>query len=447
MRRVLVIAYLFPPLGGAGVQRTVKFVKYLPSYGWEPFVLTVEMGTHITHDDSLLREIPEDVRVYRTKSFDPEDVGGWWRRVFRKNDHPKHMGASTCAKVSERHRSRWKDHLSHVYLRALPWVFIPDQKVGWFPDACRVGERVVKQHHIDLLFSTSSPVTSHLIALRLKLMSHRPWVADFRDLWVSFPERRPVTSLHGLVERAIERWIVTKADRVIANTEAAQRVFLSDYPTVAPERFITIPNGFDEEDFNGLSMGNGMIQLTMTYTGNFYGNRNPLAFFHALLQLFALQPDLRKEITVRLIGPEDPSLRPLIHDHHLDEVVEVWPYQPHRKCVEAMASSDVLLLIDAPEFNVSVPGKVFEYLRVSRPILALVPEGATAELLRETGGATIVHPRNVAGIVKAITDIFSRHVEQKSETVPHSSVVARFERRRLTAQLSGVFNGLIERCE
>ncbi|MBI4552692.1 MAG: glycosyltransferase family 4 protein [Candidatus Latescibacteria bacterium] len=437
--QVLMIAYFFPPLGGAGVQRTVKFVKYLPGYGWDPLVLTVDAGTHIAYDPSMLNELPDNLPVYRTRAFDPEDLKGWWRGPFGQPGD-SNAAPSTAPSSGTGHQRRWKTDLAHLYLRLIPWVCVPDRKVGWLPYACQMGRSVLSQRRIDLLFSTSSPITSHLIALRLKQTSGIPWVADFRDLWVSFPGHKPVTPLHGLIERVIERRIVTTADRVIANTEAARRVLLRDYPSVVPDRVVTIPNGFDEADFTGLQARQEDARFILTYTGNFYGNRNPRTLFHALTRLFTLRPDLRGRITVRFIGPGDPSLDATVRQHHLNDTVEIWPYQPHRKSLEALASSDVLLLIDAPEFNVNIPGKVFEYLRAGQPILALVPEGATADLLRETGGAMIVHPEDITAIADALLTLYDRRRTRPPEAIPNQAVVARFERRQLTGRLAEVFD-------
>lgn len=439
---VLMIAYFFPPLGGAGVQRSVKFAKYLPEYGWEPIVLTVAGGTHIAYDPSLLDDLPESLHVYRTWAFDPEDLRGAWQRWRGHGDTGSTPAArpSQAQAISRSDESThaWRSWLAHLYLGLIPWVCVPDRKIGWAPYATEMGRRLLGEGQIRVLYSTSSPITSHLVALRLKRQFHIPWVADFRDLWVSFPGHTSVTPLHGRIERSIERRIVLGADRIIANTEASRLRMLQDYPDLSPDRVITILNGYDEDDFRELTGATTDTHFTLTYTGNLYGNRNPLMLFQGMRELFQTRPALREKLRLRLIGPLDPKVNAWVHEYDLAEQVECQPYLPHRHALEALSASDATVLIDAPEFNVNIPGKVFEYLRIGRPILALIADGATATLLRETGGARIVHPSDQGGIAAALETL----VEQRATTTsgPDPNLVAQFERRVLTGQLAAVLN-------
>ena len=433
--KALIIAYLFPPIGGAGVQRIVKFAKYLPGCGWEPVVLTVDKGLHISYDQSLALDLPETIPVYRSRMFDPEDIRGWWRSRNEKTpshpisepyeSHPEiPSGPSSPPCVS----SRLKGALAHLYLRAIPWFFVPDRKVGWLPYAARLGNSICGEHSISALFSTSG--------------FGIPWVADFRDLWIQFPGHKAVTPVHSRLEKRIEYRIVHGADRIIANTEVARQVLIKDYPSVDPDHIITIPNGYDEEDFIDLPAVRPDMKFTLTYTGNFYGNRNPQTLFQAVERLCKEQPSVRDNMVLRFIGPPSPRLTNWIRKYDLADMVEVKAYMPHRQSIEALAESDVLLLIDAPEFNANIPGKVFEYLRVNRPILALVPQGATTDLLAETGGAAIVHPNDIDGIARTLMTLFESRDDGSHGLKSDASVVARYERRQLTEQLTDVFNGI-----
>jgi glycosyltransferase involved in cell wall biosynthesis len=448
---VLIIAYYFPPIGGAGVQRTVKFAKYLPDNGWDPIILTVDGGSHISFDESLLAELPADLLVYRSRIFDPEDVREWWRSGSSKSLTEPSKGPQvidsqvpevTSGKIEPGLVARWKGTLAHFYLSVIPWLFVPDSKIGWLPYAGRLGGPICQDHGVSVLFSTSSPITSHLIAHRLKRLTGIPWVADFRDLWVRFPGYKPKSRIHGLLEKWIEGRIMANADRIIANTDVSREVMLETYPTLNPDHVITIPNGYDEADFLDLHGRPAEARFTITYTGNFYGNRNPINLFAAMEELLGKRPDVMKDILFRYIGPPTPFLQSDSWPERLKGSIQVEPYLPHRRSLEALSESDVLLLIDAPEFNVNIPGKVYEYLRIGRPILALIPTGATSDLLDRTGGARIVNPEDISAIADAILALYEFSKSPSPTREPDSGEVACFERRNLTSKLSRVFDAV-----
>lgn len=446
---VLMVAYYFPPIGGAGVQRTVKFAKYLPDNGWDPVILTVDGGSHISFDESLLSELPPDLLVYRSRIFDPEDVRGWSRgpssmSLSERSKGPQVVESQEPGVILEKAEpgpmARWKGTLSHLYLRIIPWLFVPDSKIGWLPYAGRMGGPICQDHGVSVLFSTSSPITSHLIAYRIKRLTGIPWVADFRDLWVRFPGHKPRSPIHGYIEEWIERRIMQNADRIIANTDVSREVMLETYPTLNPDHIITIPNGYDEADFLDLPGKSVGTRFTITYTGNFYGNRNPRSLFAAMEELLGKRPDVMKNVLFRYIGPPTPFLQSDTWPESLKDNIQVEPYLPHRQSLEALSESDVLLLIDAPEFNVNIPGKIYEYLRIGRPILALIPNGATSNLLNRTGGAQIVDPEDISAIADALLTLYESSNSQSPIKALDNREVARFERGNLTNRLSRVFD-------
>ena len=442
MRKVLIIAYFFPPLGGGGIQRTVKFAKYLPQLGWEPVILTVKGGTHIAHDDSLLEDLPEGIRIYRARAFEPEDIGRTKAKIGTK---PPLSGRRHLANPGGARSGSLRERLGDFYLQAVPWFCISDKKIGWLPDAYRMGKNIVTREKIDVLYSTFSPGTSHLVGYLLKRKTRGLWVADFRDLWVSFPDRRFVTPIHKKIEQFLERKVIHSADRVVANTDDSRKVFLRDYPQIDSKKFVAITNGFDVEDFDQcLFQEVKEDRFCITYAGNFYGGRNPRSFFAALSELFQERPELRGKFAVNLVGSFEPSIVQLVESYNLNGIVKTMPYQTHKRCLEILCGSDVLLLIDSPDFSVSIPGKTFEYLRTGKPILALVPEGATARLLRESGVDTIVHPGDIVGIKEILLDIYERF-KNGNLAGPTNFDEKIYDRRYLTGKLAAVFDSLVER--
>jgi glycosyltransferase involved in cell wall biosynthesis len=441
LKKVLLISYFFPPLAGGGIQRTVKFAKYLSRFGWEPVILTVREGTHIAHDDSLLDDLPQGIRIYRAQGFEPEDISKLKVRIGRGkrilSDKKEPVNSATGASRS------LKETLADFYLRLVPWFCIPDKKIGWLPDSYRMGKHIVARENIDVLYSTFSPVTSHLVGYLLKRKTQRPWVADFRDLWVSFPKRAFVTPIHRGIEQFLEKKVVHFADRIVANTDDSRQVFLRNYPQIDPKKFVTITNGFDAEDFaEGFLRDVQKNRFRITYAGNFYGGRNPQTFFAALSDVFQQRPELRGKLAVYLVGANDPSVVQLVEKYNLSGIVKIIPYQTHKRCLEILSGSDVLLLIDSPDFNVSIPGKTFEYLRTGKPILALLPEGATARLLRESGVDTIVHPGDVAGIKEILLDLYQRF--KNGDLVGPTNFVEKiYDRRYLTSRLADIFEDVV----
>ncbi|MEZ4651466.1 MAG: glycosyltransferase [Candidatus Eisenbacteria bacterium] len=223
-RRLLYVAYFFPPLGGAGVQRTLKFVRYLADFGWDATVVTGP-ASYWLRDDSLAEEVPSTVRVVRAPHWGSRFVGG---------------GGSSTRRSASRIRG----------LRAVSRaLLVPDAYVGWVAPTRRVLGDLVRAERFDAVITTSSPDSTHLLGRWLHRSRHLPWIADFRDPWTRRMSYAPPTELHHRVQRSLERSVLEEADRVVVTSDATRQDYLGLIPTLAPESIVTITNGFDEEDF------------------------------------------------------------------------------------------------------------------------------------------------------------------------------------------------------
>ena len=424
-REVLFVAFFFPPLGGGGVQRSLKFVRYLPAHGWQPRVLAAE-ADYWMRDEALLAEVPPGTPVRRVA------FGG--RRLIA-------MGG----------RGGTRSHAVTRFLRSLSrLVLVPDAYVGWSRRAARVAQVEIAGHPCALLFTTSSPDSAHLLGRTVKRATGIPWVADFRDPWTGRLSYAPPTPLHHRLHLALERSCLREADAVVVTTPETRDDFLARHGDLDPAKFCVIPNGFDEDDFTAASAAqaagagawipsNGFPVL---HAGQLNLDR-PLAPFLAGLRLFRERApgDTRGAMTY-LLGPCYDSHREEVKAAGLADVVHFLPGRTHREAVAAMLSARVLLLLeqDSDRGRLVLPGKAFEYLRAGRPILAVVPRGgAAARFVRETGAGIAVDPSNPTEIAEAL----ARLLHGEAWPSPPVASAAPYERRVLTAELAALFDAVL----
>ena len=317
MKRALIIAYQFPPMGGPGVQRSVKFVKYLQSFGWEPIVFTRDVGNMRVKDDSLLKDIPSNVKVIRTNPWDLTELPG----VF-----------SYVGKVIARK------------------ILIPDGERLWQQFSTNQALKIIKSEKIDLIYTTSYPYSDHLMGLKIKeKIPNIPWVADFRDEWTNNPYLldNPHYHLRMNIEKRMESQVLKKANQIITNTPIMLRNFLSIMPEVS-KKIHVIPNGYDQDDFiNFIDSKPSNDRFTITYTGGFYGRRKPDLFLEAVSELIDENLVTSELICINLIGNfKIDVMKKLIEKNKLEKVVKVHPYMEHTECMNRIVNSDALLLIE-----------------------------------------------------------------------------------------------------
>jgi len=386
MKKVLIISYAFPPMGGIGVMRTAKMVKYLRLFGWEPQVLTTKNGFSRYNDESLLTEIPQDVKITRINYFDLLNwpLGHFWQ-------------------------SFWQ-YYGYKYL------FYPDREVLWASRALKKAVEIVKKEKIDLIFTSSAAYSNHWIAQLVKAQTGVKWVADFRDEWTNNPELKFANSYHKKRAEELEKEFVNQADFVTTASEP-----ITDYVkslALYKEKFETVTNGFDPEDFPENPYKPSEF-CRLLYAGTLYGGARETAFEEAIKEL-----NLPK-LKVEYMGQNG--------------------YLPHKEAVRQMQQADALLILLSPKTRQSVySGKVFEYLAARRPILALTPKGNQLEkLINDLQVGTTVEPLDKEGIKIAITDIYNKW-EKNELTVPENDIL-RFSRKELTGKFVKIFDQAIER--
>lgn len=435
-KTVLVVDYYFPPLAGAAVHRTLGYVRHLEEFGWTPVVLTANPGAHYFYDTSLLQWIPAGLPVRRTASLEPVRFA---QRLLG--------GAAGHSSVS-RGRSPLAERAFSRLASLRSWLLFPDPRIGWLPFAVGTALSLRRRFPIDAVYSTSTAVTSHLIGCALNMLWKTPWVADFQDPWTEEYASEFPTRLHRRAAVAIERLIVRRAGRVTMTTEPMRDGYRRRYPTMA-EKFRVIPMGFDPQAFAGIERVR-QPRFTITHFGNFYRTRSPQPFLEALGACVRREPALRDEAEVRLLGALEPRLRSLaeglITRHELGGMVRLLDSVPYRDGMRHLLNSDALLLIadSGGCGRYLVPSKLFEYFGAGRPILAIAPDGAIADLVREAGAGLVAAPDDAEAIQTAILALYRGWREDASEYAPGREFVAGCTWQARAAQLATVLNEAVD---
>lgn len=380
MKNVLLISYYFPPLGLGGVQRPAKFAKYLFQFGWKPTVLTVKTVTYYGYDPTLLDEL-RNVEIIRTGSLDPLRVFRWKKAI-----------SSSSPQIGE-----------GVYRKFSNWLFIPDSKVLWLPFAGPTAFRLLHQKQIQAVWTTAPPYSSHLLGLWLKLSKQCVWIADFRDDWPISHAQIP-TSFHQHFHNWLLKQVLFHADRF---TVVSQHILshLHQKSQRPLNHFFFLPNGFDPEDFEKrLFPKRKNPQCIFLYCGTLNPIHSPESFLKGLGLALQRSPRLCSQIRVLFLGKETGiDLDAMISRYQLHHCIDRLGYVPHRESVQKLMEADVLLLF-LPTWADSgiITGKLYEYFASGKPILAIVPEGEAAKMVREWKRGEVVDPDNPEQIARAI---------------------------------------------
>jgi len=447
-KKVLVIAYIFPPLARAGVHRTVRFVRYLAPLGWDTTVLTANEAYYPADspiDRELLKKIPAAVRVESTKTF-----SGFNKLLELKNrgkrreasDNWQVKNEKRRAKSEERPATSYKQPATSLWQRSKDLITdvmtIPDKDVNWLPYALAAALKLNRRERFEVMYSTAPPFTGHLIAYLVKKITGLPWVADFRDPWARAPWKAELMdgTLRGRAAEVLEAKFVHAADRVILNTEWAARDFAEFYGPATAKKFGMIPNGFDPEDFADAPIFlKKQNKLVITHTGSLYRKRDPGRFFEALGKLLATGEINADEIELRFVGGIAPELyQSFQYAEALQRVLQIIPPVSHREALQFQAESDVLLILQ-PGTSVSIPGKIFEYIAMRKKILALTPDGATADVVREHGLGLVVNPEDAPGIQAALLQLVKEFRNSGITPPGLDGAFQKYDGVRLTQQL------------
>ncbi len=438
MKNLLIIAYYFPPSGGPGVQRVLKHTKYLREYGWNPIILTVSNGQFPARDESLFSQIPSDVDVFRTRIFEPYDI---YRKLTGKKPGEA-IDVNTIKKDGQSLSA--KEKLAEL-VRAT--FFIPDARVGWYFSARKEIDRIMKEYQIDAVYSSSPPYTCSLIAKYVKKKYNIPWIAGFRDPWTDFISSPKRWFIPKAIDKAMEHSVFITADAVECAWLGIIKDAIAKYPDLCEDKFFHVPNGYDSSDFPIISPTPN-DKFTITYTGSLYGRRNPAAFFDAIQMLLDSELFTAEDIHIRFVGRFGAEVEAMFENTSFRNSIETISYVPHHKSIEYLMTSDALLLIvdESKESNEIVPGKVYEYVGVKKPIIAIAPHhSAIEDLMHETKCGVVAHQTEIMRISEIIRDYYHFWKDSdKKYFSPNIDAVNKYERKSAAELLSKLLNNKLD---
>lgn len=452
LKKVLIISYYFPPSGGPGVQRVLKFVKYLPEFGWQPIVLTVKDGDFPARDESLLAEVPENVDVHRTDIFEPYDL---YRKLTGKSKHT----AVDVNNIDEGSKQKFSDKIAE-FIRAT--FFIPDARRGWKKYAVKEGKKIIDTQRPDVIFSSSPPYTCALIAMELKRYAEKkygkpvPWISDFRDAWTDYLTTPDRWFIPKKIDKHYEKTTLDIADSVTIVASGMKDDFECKYPDVSAKTdFVLLRNGYDSEDYpKDASHKHAVIpkdkneKFTMVYTGSMYGKRNPYYLLDTIAELVKDGKIDKDKIKFIFVGRSGGDILDYINNSPLKDCIDLIPYVPHSESINYLMKADaMLLLIDEDKYSKMIlSGKVFEYLGASaitgKPVFAITGEGEAKELLIETK-AGIINSHHQPEILKEnYLKLYNGFFENNTAILlsHDKNAIESYERKLLTQKLAEVFD-------
>ena len=439
MKRVLIISYYWPPSGGSGVQRWVKFAKYLPKEGWQPVIYTPENPELTAVDKTLSSEIPPEAEIIKRHITEPYGI---YRKLMGKGSSTDLKTLTSAGSSSDEVNpinggmKSWKQKLS-LFIRGN--FFIPDPRILWLHPSVRFLKEYLKGHPVDAIVTTGPPQSMHLIGLKLSKATGLPWIADFRDPWTKmfYFKHLGLTRRSEEKHHKLEKEVLDGATRIIAVSPMVQKDFQA--MTSTPVELIT--NGFDEEDFNREFELDEYFNIT--HTGLFASDGNPETLWKVLADKCSSDEEFKRSLRIRLVGKTDKEIIDSIVSAGLGQNLKDFGYQSHEVAVKEQLNASVLILPlrKEPEYEAVLPGKLFEYLASRRPILGIgQTEGAMAKVVRETGSG-VVYNWDEEKKIKAWIDLCWDEFKN-DELKDNMSDISKYSRRKLTKRLASLLNEL-----
>ncbi len=427
MKRVLIVTYYWPPSGGPGVQRWLKFVKYLRQFNIEPIVVTVDekKASYPVFDNSLESEIPEGIKVYRTNSFEPLKL---FSSVFKKEKVP-------YAGIPDRDKMSFIGKTS-LYIRAN--YFIPDARKGWNKYAFKKCCEIIESEKIDAVITSSPPHSTQLIGLQLKEKYNLKWLVDLRDPWteIYYYDKFHHTERAKKIDLKYETDVLNKSDFITVTSEQTASRFAKKL-VGDPKKISVITNGFDEEDFSNIHLL-PQEKFTITFLGTINIQFGIEHFVEAILQVKKNHPNI--PLRLKFVGNMDLATRSLL-ESKISDCIELIEYVPHKESIQHICSAQLLLLVIPKGKNEgTVPGKTFEYMAAKRNILCLAPKDSSAGKIIESSatGKSFLH-EDVSGIAAYISEMMLRW-EQGDDCSVNNNNFKQYSRQNQTALLAQLLN-------
>ena len=429
MKKVLIITYYWPPAGGPGVQRWLKFVKYLPDFGLKPIVYIPKNPTYPIIDQDLLSEVPAGVTILKQEIFEHYAIASILSkgkvRKISAGIIPEHKKQSITEKVS-------------LWIRGN--LFIPDARVLWVKPSVIYLQKYIEENNIDTIITTGPPHSVHLIGFHLKKKTKVNWIADFRDPWttIGYQKSLKLSSFAASKHKKLEREVLTYADEIIVTSKSTK----AEFAEITKKPIHVITNGYDVETVERQKVD---AKFSISHIGSLLSERNPEILWQTLAELVVDIPSFKDDFELKLIGTVSESVLQSIEENSLNSFLHNLGYVSHAEAIAAQRKSQVLLLleIDSPATKAIIPGKLFEYMVSGRPILALGPEGADfADILKETNTGIFITYQERQKLKSTLIELYSQFLN--GDLKVNAAGLQQYSRKNLTGKLADVILNLDE---
>jgi len=427
MKTVLIITYYWPPAGGPGVQRVLKFAKYLPYYNWRPIILTVQNGEYPAIDESLVDEIPEHCNIFKTNSIEPNNL-------YKKLTGIKKNQTIPVAVLAEKNLN-WKKRFANWTRLNL---FIPDAKIGWKPFAVKQGKQIINEYNPDLIFSSSPPPTVHLIAKSLKKYSGLSWVADLRDPWtdIYYYQNLKKSKISTALDKYLEKSVLKNADRLCTVSNDLVKIFQSKKEDL---NIKVITNGFDPDDLPDIPAIDNFKKFTIAYAGKLNNQQNPINLWNSLQKLLKTNKAFSKDFQMVFMGNFSEEIYNSIKAHRLDKYFIDRGYVSHSTALENLQKSHIKLILipDTSKNKGIITGKLFENIATGGYVLGIgSKEGDAAKILKETCAGDVYEYSD--NLEKIIEDLYDKWKNGSKFEIDNSKI-EKYTRKNLTESLVSIF--------
>lgn len=425
--KILIITYYWPPAGGPGVQRWLKFVKYLPDFGVQPIVYIPENPTYPIIDENLVKEVSDKAIILKQKIFEPYQLAS-----FLSKNKTKKISSGIIPNQKK------QSFLDKTFLWIRGNLFIPDARVFWVKPSVAYLEKYILDNDIDTIITSGPPHSLHLIGLELKQKLDLKWFADFRDPWttIGYHKSLRLSSFAAKKHKALEHQVLNTADTIIVTSKTTK----TEFQAITSKPIAVITNGYDTEQVEKQTLD---TKFSLAHIGSFLSERNPSILWESLIELTNEIPDFKSHLEIKLIGAVSQEVLETISQFGLKPYLNNLGYISHAEAIAYQRKSQVLLLIEinSEDTKSIIPGKLFEYMVSNRPIIAIGPKDSDfAEIITNTNTGVFFDYSEKVKLKSVILDFYNQFLEGKLQS--NGVGLQNYSRRNLTKQLVELLKSL-----
>ncbi len=420
-KKLLIITYYWPPAGGPGVQRWLKFVKYLPDFNIQPIVYIPENPTYPIVDEDLINEVSDKAIILKNKIFEPYQLAG-----FLSKNKTKKISSGIIPNKKK------QSFLEKAMLWIRGNLFIPDARKFWVNPSVKFLSKYIQENNIDSIVTSGPPHSLHLIGLKLKQDLNVKWFADFRDPWttIGYHKQLKLSSYADKKHKQLESEVLNSADTIIVTSKTTK----TEFQALTTKPIVVITNGYDVEKVDKQTLDS---KFSLAHIGSFLSDRNPKVLWEVVQELITENTLFAKHFQLKLIGKISQEILDSIAQYNLTNYCTNLGYVSHSEAIQQQRKSQVLLLIeiDSPETKSIIPGKLFEYMVSERPIIAIGPKDSDfAEIITSTNTGVFFTYNEKERLKNTIVSYFELYLEKKLQV--HPVGLQQYSRKSLTEQLS-----------